>query len=213
MTITLQRKDLIVELSDEESIDLSEDSVTAFDKVIQANKDIELPPTSEHFIRIYKDNNLLKSAIIQATGGATSIQTDSALIDEDNLIIRCCNKLFSLSLPELEINWAIEPDWATCFSIYKYKDTYISHGEASIARISRDGKILWSFGGADIFVCLYEGNPFQMHETFIALTDFTGSTYRIDYDGNSFDYWQSDYYNREAVSVEIKSKKQWWKFW
>jgi len=213
MTVTFQHNDLTIQLFDDSVFRQTADSATSYDKVIQADEDKQYSPTSQHAIKIYRDNNLFSSAIILATGGGTGVHSDTALIDNDNLIIRCCNKLFSLTLPDLVTNWMIEPDWATCFSIHKYQDTYISHGETSIARIDKTGKILWSFGGADIFVCLEEGEPFEMHDTYIALTDFNGSTYKIDYNGNSIGYKESNYHKQEPITVLLKSKKQWWKFW
>ncbi len=213
MTVTLQHNDLTIELFDDSAFSRTVDSPTSYDKVIQADTDKQYSPTSQHAIKIHRDNNLISSAIILATGGGTGVHNDTALIDDDNLIIRCCNKLFSLTLPDLVINWMTETDWATCFSIHKYQDTYISHGETSISRIDKSGKILWSYGGADIFVCLEEGEPFEMHDTYIALTDFNGSTYKIDYDGNSIDYRESNYHKLEPITVLSKPKKQWWRFW
>ncbi|UAY53031.1 hypothetical protein [Ferruginibacter albus] len=212
MAVTLQHNDLTIELFDDPSFNQTADSpASSYDKVIQADQDKLYSPTSQHAVKIYQNNNLINSAIILATGGGTGVHSDTALIDDNNLIVRCCNKLFSLTLPGLEQNWMTEADWATCFSIYQYKDTFISHGETSITRIDRTGKILWNFGGADIFVCLYEGNPFEMHETYIALTDFNGSKYRIDYEGHSLEFKGSDYYTQ--TKVWAKPKKRWWKFW
>lgn len=183
---------MTIVLFDDSAFNQTADSPTTYDKVIQAEKDKEYSPTSQHALKIFKDNNLIGSAIILASGGGTGVHGDTALIDNDNLVIRCCNKVFSLTLPDLKINWTTEVDWATCFSIHKYQDTYISHGETSIVRIDKSGKILWSYGGADIFVCLEEGNPFEMFDNYIALTDFNGSTYKIDYNGKTFDHQESD---------------------
>ena len=213
MTVTLQHNDLTIEIFDDTAFNQTVDSPTSYDTVIQFDKDKPYSPNSQHAIKIYKDNNLIRSAIILASGGGTGVHDDTALIDDDNIIIRCCNKVFSLTLPDLETNWVTEADWATCFSLHKYQDTYISHGETSIARIDKTGNIVWSYGGADIFVCLYEGNPFEMHDTYIALTDFNGSTYKIDYDGKSLDYNESDYHKKEPITVLRKPKKPWWKFW
>jgi hypothetical protein len=58
-----------------------------------------------------------------------------------------------------------------------------THGELSISKIDRTGKKLWSFDAEDIFVCLDESKPFEMFEDHIALTDFNGKKYRIDYNG------------------------------
>ena len=184
MAITLQHNNLTIEIFGDPTFNPATNSPAKYNKVIQAKNDKQYSPASQHAIKIYQNNNLINSAVILAAGGGTSVLSDTALIDDNNLIIRCCNKLFSLTLPGLETNWVTETDWATCFSIHKYQDTYISHGEIDIARIDKAGKILWSFSGADIFVCLYEGNPFEMHDTHIALTDFNGMRYKIDYNGN-----------------------------
>jgi hypothetical protein len=212
-TISFQHKEFTIELFDDDAFVQSVDSPTHYDNVIQVDGDQQYLPTSQHAIKIYRDNNLFNSAIIVATGGGTSVQRDSALIDDNNLVIRCCNKLFSLTIPDLSINWTTEVDWATCFSIHQYWDTYISHGETSIARIDKSGRILWSYSGSDIFVCLHEGNPFEMYDNYIALTDFNGSTYRIDYDGKTIDYSASDYHAQVPVPVILKTKKKWWMFW
>jgi hypothetical protein len=214
MTVILQHKNLTIELFDDPTLNQSANSPISYNKIIQANDDKGYTPSSQHAINIYESDIFFTSAIILASRGGTGILDDSALIDEDNLIIRCSNKLFSLTLPDLEVNWVTEPDWATCFSIHKYQDTYISHGETSIARIDRTGKILWSYGGADIFVCLDESNPFEMHDSYIDLTDFNGSTYRIDYDGNTIDHKESAKYKQEKlIEVMAKTKKPWWRFW
>ncbi|MFT3846926.1 MAG: hypothetical protein QM725_17855 [Lacibacter sp.] len=204
---------MTIELFDDTAFNQTADSPTSYDKVIQVDKDKPYSPNSQHAIKIYKDNNLIGSAIILASGGGTGVHDDSALIDEDNFIIRCCNKVFSLTLPDLKTNWVTEVDWATCFSLHKYQDTFISYGETSIARFDKTGKILWSYGGADIFVCLYEGTPFEMFDTYIALTDFNGSTYKIDYDGKTIDHNESDYYSKEPITVLMKPQKKWWQFW
>jgi len=97
-------------------------------------------------------------------GGATCVCSDSALTDDGNLVICCGNKLFSFCVPNLQLNWETEVDWATCFSVHAYGDSYITHGETAIARVDKQGNILWSFGGADIFVSM-NGEPcFTMHD-------------------------------------------------
>ncbi|HEY0067256.1 MAG TPA: hypothetical protein VGB46_07835 [Flavisolibacter sp.] len=213
MAIFLQHNDLSVEVFDDDAFRQTSASPTSYDKIIQADTDKEYSPNSQHAIKIYRDDKAIRTAIVLASGGGTGVHEDTALIDEGNLVIRCCNKVFNLSLPELEINWVTEADWATCFSIHKYGDTYITHGELAIARIDRTGRILWKHGGADIFVCLYEGNPFEMHDDHIALTDFNGNKYKIDYNGEHISYEPSDYHTQEPVPVILKRRKAWWKFW
>lgn len=213
MPIFLHHNELTVEVFDDTAFTQPVDNSTSYDIVIQAEKDKPYSPNSQHAIKVYKDGRVIKTAIILASGGGTGVHEDTALFDQGNLIIRCCNKLFSLTLPDLNTNWVTEPDWATCFSVHKYQNTYITHGETSIARIDRTGKELWSYGGADIFVCLDEGNPFEMHDDFIELTDFNGSKYKIDYNGETINYEPSGYSKQEPVTVYLKSQKPWWKFW
>lgn len=198
---------------DDSAFSQTPDSPTIYEKIYQADKDKEYNPVSQHAIIVYRDNLKVTSAILLAAAGATSVTRDAVIIDRENLITRCCNKVFSLTLPDLQLNWMLEVDWATCFSIRMYEDTYITHGETSIARIDRTGKILWSYGGADIFVCLYEGTPFEMYENYIAMTDFNGSKYKIDYDGKTFHYEESDYHKQKPVTILMKPQKAWWKFW
>lgn len=204
MAVTLRYKDLTIEVFDDPAFSPTPDSPTSYDKVYQLDKEKDYKPVSQHAIVVYSDNIKIASAILLAVAGATSVTSDSVLIDDDDLITRCCNTVFSLTLPNLNLNWMIEADWATCFSIHKYQDSYITHGETSIARIDRSGQKLWSYDGADIFVCLEEGNPFKMHDNYIELMDFNGSTYKIDYDGKTINYNESDYYKRQ---------KRRWKFW
>lgn len=185
MKITLQHEDFTIEAFDDSSC-IASDSPASYDKIYRPDKDYE--PVSQHAILVYHDGVKTASAILLAVAGATSVTSDSLLIDGDNLIARCCNTVFCLTLPELNLNWMTEADWATCFSIHKYQDSYITHGETSVARIDRKGNVLWSYGGADIFVCLEEGISFEMYDNHIKLTDFNGSKYEIDYNGETISY-------------------------
>lgn len=97
-------------------------------------------------------------------------------------------KYLSVTIPDLQVNWITEVDPNTCFSVHQYEDTYFSHGETIISRIDRAGNIVWQYGGTDAFLCMFDGNPFEMRENHISLTDFNGSRYRIDYDGRTIDY-------------------------
>ncbi|MBO9202791.1 MULTISPECIES: hypothetical protein [Niastella] len=185
MKTALQYKHLTIEVFDDSSFTQTSDSPTSYDKIYQSEKGKEFVPVSQHAIIVYSDHVKTTSAILLATAGATSVTPDSVLLDNDNLIARCCNTVFCLALPDLNLNWMIEADWATCFSIHNYQDSYITHGETSIARIDRKGDLLWSYSGADIFVCLEEGTSFEMHDNYIELTDFNGRKYKIDFNGET----------------------------
>jgi len=140
--------------------------------------------TSIYGIKVFQDNVLIKSAVIGAIGGGTSIHKTSTIIEDDRLLICCSDTIFCLSLPDLALLWRTQADEATCFEIYKYQDGYIIHGELEISRLDRDGKILWQQGGADIFTTITGEQDFELCEHFIMAKDFENRLYKFDYEGN-----------------------------
>jgi hypothetical protein len=213
MAVFLRHNGLTIEMFDDTAFTQLSDSPVSYDNVYQADKDKDYEPISQHAIIVYKNNIKQATAILLAAAGATSVTEDSVIIEDNNLITRCCNNLFSLTLPDLHLNWIIQVDWATCFSIHKYKDDFITHGEMSIKRVDKNGKIIWDYGGADIFVTHDGSSSFDMLNNCITAKDFNGSIYKIDYDGKTIKYSESNSYKKEPVTVLFKSKKSWWKFW
>lgn len=140
-------------------------------------------PTSKHGIKIYQDYQIIDSCIIIGSGGATGVHQNSSLLDKDQLIICCCETIFCLTLPELELKWKTQADQATCFQIFKQEDDYIIHGELQVAKLDKFGKIIWEFGGADIFVCIDNEEEFKIENDGILVTDFAKTKYKIDFDG------------------------------
>lgn len=213
MTVTLQHNNFSIELFDDPAFTQSPDNPTVYDHIYQPDKDHEYKPVSQHAIVVYKDNEKIASAILLAVAGYTAVSEDSVIIRDDNLITRCCNVVVSLSLPHLQLNWMTEADWATCFSIHPYQNDFITYGETSVTRINSQGDILWEYSGADIFVSADGASPFTMYNDHIALRDFNGSTYKIGYDGKTIGHFPSAYQQQKPVTVFLKRKKPWWKFW
>jgi len=141
-------------------------------------------PTSKHGIRIFENDEEINSAIICEVGGATGIHTNSFLIEEDNILICCCDKVYSLKIPDLSINWAKRLDPATCFGIYKFKGDLIIHGELQISRIDFQGNQKWKFGARDIFVTPDGEESFKIVGEIIKLKDWEGYEYILDESGN-----------------------------
>jgi hypothetical protein len=183
MELILHHNDLTIRVFDDSAFTKGNDSPTSYHKVIEAAEDEVYRSDAQHAIEVHKSDGIINSAIIQAIMGATGVNNNTALIDNGNLIIKCARNLYCLSLPRLDINWMTMADDGVCFEVHKYQDDYITHGELNISRIDRTGKIIWQFSGEDIFVCLDETNPFEMHDHFMALTDFNGRKYKIDYSG------------------------------
>ena len=141
-------------------------------------------PTSKHGIKIYQEDQIIDSCIIMGSGGATGIHQNSSILDNEQLLISCCDTIFCLTLPSLELNWKTQADQATCFQIFKQQDDYIVHGELQVAKLDKGGKIKWEFGGTDIFVSIDNEEEFKIENDGILLTDFGKTKYKIDFDGN-----------------------------
>jgi hypothetical protein len=140
-------------------------------------------PTSKHGIKIFQDEQILESCIVIGSGGATGIRKNSTIIDNDNLLICCCDTVFCLTLPNLDLKWKTQADQATCFQIFKQQDEYIIHGEFQVTKLDKNGNKKWEFGGADIFVSIDNEEEFKLESDGILLTDFAKTKYKIDFEG------------------------------
>jgi hypothetical protein len=96
MAVTLRHKDLTIEVFDDSTFSQIPDSPTSCDKVYQPDKDKDYKPVSQHAIVVYSNKIKIASAILLAFASAISVASDSVLIDDDNLITRCCNTVFSI---------------------------------------------------------------------------------------------------------------------
>jgi hypothetical protein len=161
------------------------DFINQFDAVYIAND--EYIPSSVVSIKIFQDDNLIKSALLGASGGHTGVHETSAVLDGNKLAGCCANTVYSVSIPELDLLWRTEADLATCFQIFKHQQDYIIHGELEISRIDKNGKIVWQHSGADIFVNLDGQDEFIMTYDYILATDFENRKYKFDFDGNIID--------------------------
>ena len=140
-------------------------------------------PTSKHGIKIYQNGQIIDSCIIIGSGGATGINKNSSLIDNNQILLCCCDTIFCLTLPNLELKWKTQADQATCFQIFQQQDDYIIHGELQVTKLDKDGNQKWEFGGADIFVSIDNEEEFKLETDGILLTDFAKTKYKIDFDG------------------------------
>jgi hypothetical protein len=159
------------------------DNVQKYDYTYFENSKAKFP--TMFGIKVYADDRLLKSAIIGSTGGGTTIHKTAAIFETNRFLICCSDSVFCLSIPDLKLLWQTQADWATCFEIFKYRDSYIVHGELVITRLDKDGNIVWQQGGADIFTTISGENKFQLTDDFIIATDFENRVYKSDYNGNN----------------------------
>lgn len=139
---------------------------------------------AKHGIRVFKKQEEISSCILVGEGSATGIHTNSAVLHNSRLAICCCDSIFCLGLPALNLIWRVQADWATCFQIFMIEDDYLVHGECDITRLTQAGEVKWKFSGADIFVSIEGERAFELLEDQIVLRDFTNAKYVIDFDGN-----------------------------
>jgi hypothetical protein len=139
--------------------------------------------TSKHGIKIYQNDQIIDSCIVISSGGATDVHQTSSLLDNDQLLLCCCDTIFCLTLPGLNLKWQTQADQSTCFQIFKQQGSYIIHGEIQVTKLDENGNEKWSFGGADIFVNIDNEEEFKLESDGILLTDFAKAKYKIDFDG------------------------------
>jgi hypothetical protein len=178
-----QYKDLIIVVLDETTYKVgSADNNFNYSKSYFGNFAEEYP-TSKHGVKLFQDDVQINNCILIASGGANDIHQNSSLVDNDHLLICCCDSIFCLTLPGLKLKWTTQCDPATCFQIFKQQDDYIIHGELQITKLNKDGQIKWEFGGADIFVSIDNEEEFKIEDDGILLTDFAKVKYKIDFNG------------------------------
>lgn len=141
--------------------------------------------SSKHGIRVKNEisGNEISSAIICGHGGKTTIHPKCYLIENDKIWICVGDKIYCLRLPNLEIEWFKKFDCATNFSINSFKGDFIIHGELEIMRINHEGKVIWRFGGKDIFVTRKGEESFQIEGSIIKAKDWSGNKYIIEENG------------------------------
>jgi outer membrane protein assembly factor BamB len=118
-------------------------------------------------------------AVFANGGGASSVHEHSSVYVNGSLYVAVGDSVVCLNLSPFDYKWSVQVDSATCFGIY-YDERHralISHGELEIARISEDGRLLWSVSGADIF-----SEKFSLLPQFVEVLDFNGQTYRFQYE-------------------------------
>ncbi|QOG03947.1 hypothetical protein [Flavobacterium sp. MDT1-60] len=159
--------------------------------------------TSKHAIIIKEFETEISNAIIGEIGGATGVYDNSFIIENDKIWICVCNKIYCLEIPSLELIWQKEFDHFTNLSIYKLEKDFVLHGELEILRITREGEIVWRFGGRDIWINPEGKTEFNIEDNVIRLFDFESNEYVLDFDGNLIED------NPRIIPNEVR--KKWWR--
>ncbi|WP_010520557.1 hypothetical protein [Aquimarina agarivorans] len=172
--------------------------------------------TSVFGIKIFEDEKLISDCIIGSDGGATGIYMDSTMISYEGLVICCSDKVFKLSIPELNLEWKTKADTMTCFGIHSLDADYVVHGELEITRLNKDGKIIWQKRGRDIWTTPEGIDDFVVYDDYILATDWEYNRYKFDFNGNVFEEYKVkprvEKAKKETPIMPI-NKKKWWEIW
>jgi len=119
------------------------------------------------------------AAVVGASGGATTVQSDSALVLGERLFLAVGPQVVCLTLRPCALVWSAEADWATCFGLHwsPAHAALICHGELAISRLSTEGEVLWTQAGADIIT-----GDFTLRPDWIEARDFDDVVYRFRYE-------------------------------
>ena len=159
----------------------SNDNLNKYLNNYLSESDFKLP--TKIGIKILENGTEINSAIIGAENGATALHKTSQIIESNRILICCCDSVFCLDLPTLNLNWKTKVDIATAFEIFKIENDFIIHGELEITRINNDGKIIWQNGGADIFVSQNGKDDFEVKDNFVKATDWDNRIYKWNLNG------------------------------
>jgi len=160
-------------------------------------------PSSKYGIVIKECKIEISSILICEIGWTTKVSDNSFIIENDKIWISIANKIYCFKIPSLELIFKKEFDSFANFSIYKLEEDILIHGELEIFRISKEGDVIWTFGGRDIWVNIEGKTELSIGNNTIRLFDFDSNEYVIDFNGNQVED------NPRIVSKEIK--KKWWK--
>jgi len=172
---------MIVELFNDPSYRPGTDNKSAY-ALCHFTDGYQNPYGTPHGIRLFNGDLEVNSCLLIGSGG-TTVHPTSAILDGNSLLVCCGDSVFSLELPSLRLRWQTQVDLATCFQIYSIEEEYIVHGEVKISRLNRQGDIVWSFSGCDIFVSLDSETTFVLHDDYIALVDWEKNKYDLDFNG------------------------------
>lgn len=109
----------------------------------------------------------------------SGVHRRSALAIADRVLLAVGGRVVCFSPEPFQVHWDLDVDDASCFGIHfsADRDALISHGELSIARFSRDGRLLWQSYGAEIF-----SEGFALKPACIEAIDFNDVRYGLSYD-------------------------------
>ena len=158
----------------------SSDNIISYGRCYFDNSDLNYLYFSKHGIILLKNGEIQNSVCIGASGGKTGIHPTCSVFEENQFLICCSDKIFCLTIPELDLFWMTKADHATCFEIFKIEDDYIIHGELEISKLDKTGSIVWQFSGPDIWTTPTGKDEFVINGNEIVSLNWGGGKFTID---------------------------------
>ena len=180
----------------------------------QESDKILLDSDNEGILLVIIDNKegTENRGIIKTRGGFYLLAKDergaqSIKLEKDYLYLSLETEFICINLLEFNIHWNVEPDRTAVFEFYDIDNDFLLRGELEIHRISKNGDIVWSFGGKDIFVNMDGEDEVKVMDNFILLTDFDNNSYQIDFNGKLIERQELKTTPSvfERVSIRIKN--------
>lgn len=184
--LELRFEEYRIEVANDDTFTLnSADNIFQYDKIYRDTDD-DGYFCSRHAIRVFDGDELSEAALVYASGGATTVHANSAVVMGDSMFICCGNKILSLFLPGLELRWIKEADWACCFQVFEYEGDLIVQGEMQVCRMDTSGEKKWSRSFADITVTPDGSSSFRLEKGFIEVVDWELNRYEVCYETGKF---------------------------
>ena len=177
----LNYKNFEIEIFNDGSFTLhSADNTSSYKNVYYSDND---DFNNKIAVRTFENSQEISNAIICENGTTNGLTENSFIINDNKTWICISNKIYCLEIPSLKLIYHKKLDSVTNFTIYKFKDDFIIHGELEIFRITQLGDIKWSFSGKDIWVNIEGKQEVEIKDDRIKLIDFENNEYEIDFNG------------------------------
>lgn len=118
-------------------------------------------------------------AVFGAAGGCSGVHARSGVIVSGRLYLAVGDHLACFDPQVQDLVWARQVDEATCFGVYcgERENAIFCHGELTVSRLDRQGNLVWSASGADIFT-----GEFVLDSAGVHVRDFNGRKYSFSLD-------------------------------
>ena len=163
----------------------SDHNQQAYDQIYLDHPKSYYDDACKHGVKVFQDDKPIRSALLIAFDGEKGISINTAIFDNDKVLICCANQVFCLTVPDLQLVWHTKADEITCFQIFKLDDGYLVQGKVEITKLDKEGNIQWSQPMGEITMSPYRRVVFHILNDHIQVNSHENKEQlKIDYSGN-----------------------------